>query len=164
MNKNDVPDFLKMANGLKSSIRVHARKYCLEWFDNSFHNQGFTDASFKAWDKRKEPDKRPGGAVLIDTTFLKKSLSVLEETENKISFGTHVPYASVHNFGERVRAIQNVRGFHRTKDGKRQQVKPHTRKIDFKMPQRQFIGESQLMMKGLDEYLMNEIKKRFKEL
>lgn len=163
MDKTQIPDFLAIAEKLKADARRHAKVYCLQWFDDSFQNQGFTDTAFKAWDKRKEPDKRPGGAILEDTTFLRKSLAVLSENENQISFGTHVPYAGAHNFGERIRAIQNVRAHHRTKDGKRHQVKPHTRKIDFKMPERQFIGESQQMMKGLDEWLLKQILTRFKE-
>lgn len=162
-NKIQIPDFLGIAEKLKTDVRRFAKVYCLQWFDDSFQNQGFTDASFQAWEKRKEPDARPGGAVLIDTTFLRKSLAVLEENENQIAFGTHVPYAGVHNNGERVRANQYVRGFHRARNGKREQVKPHTRKIDIKFPERKFIGESSQMMKGLDEWLLNQIKERFKD-
>lgn len=163
MTKIQAPDFLAIAEVLKKDVRRHAKVFCLQWFDDSFQNQGFTDAGFVAWQKRKEPDKRPGGAILQDTTFLRKSLSVLGETETQMEFGTHVPYAGVHNNGERVRAIQYVRGFHRTVKGKRQQVQPHSRKIDITFPKRQFIGESAQMMKGLDDWLIKQISIRFKQ-
>ena len=155
------PDFLAIAEKLKGDMRRHAKVYCLQWFDDSFQNQGFTDASFTEWKKRKN-DKDSGRAILIDTTFLRKSLDVLDETETTITFGTHVPYASVHNNGERVRAVQNVRAHHRTRDGQRHQVQAHARKMDTKFPKRQFIGESKLMMDGLEKWLSTQIKQRFK--
>jgi phage gpG-like protein len=161
-NNIQVPDFLAIAQKLKEDTRRYAKVYCLQWFDDSFQNGGFTDAGFKAWDKRKN-DKSPGRAVLIDTTFLRKSLAVINETNDQITFGSHVPYAGVHNNGERVRAMQNVRGFARTRNGKREQVKPHNRKIDIKFPQRQFIGHSTQMMDNMDKWLLNEIQKRFKK-
>lgn len=164
MNTIQAPDFLAIAQTVKLDLRKFAKVYCLQWFDESFQRQGFTDASFQAWEKRKQPDRRPGGAVLIDTTFLRKSLAVLDETEQSIAFGTHVPYAGVHNNGERLRVIQSVRAHHRTRNGKREQVRPFSRKLDIKFPKRQFIGESQLMMKGLDEWLLNEVQKRFNQL
>lgn len=157
------PDFLAIAESIKKKIRRYAKVYCLQWFDDSFQNQGFTDAAFSAWQKRKAPDKRPGGAILIDTIFLRKSLQVLRDTERNIEFGTHAPYAGVHNNGERVRAIQNVRAHHRTRKGKREQVKAHSRKIDIKFPKRQFIGESKMMMEGLDKWLIKEVEKEFKQ-
>lgn len=156
------PDFLAMAETLKSDMRRHAKVYCLQWFDDSFQNQGFTDAAFEAWDKR-DPDKSPGRAVLTDTTFLRKSLAVLNEDQNTVRFGTHVPYAATHNFGLRVRAVQNVRAHHRTRDGKRHEVQAHTRKMDTQFKKRQFIGESQQMMENLDQWLLNQIKERFKQ-
>lgn len=159
-NKPQIPDFLQIAEGLKSDMRRFAKVYCLQWFDNSFQNQGFTDESFQPWAARTN-DRRPGGAILIDTTFLRKSLQVLNEDENRIAFGTHVPYAGVHNYGLRVRAIQNVRAFNRTRNGKPEQVRAHTRAIDRTYQKRQFIGESALMMQGLDQWLLNEIQNRF---
>ena len=163
MSKLQIPDFLTIGNKLVIDTKRYAKVYCLQWFDDSFQKQGFTDAGFRAWEKRKQPDKRPGGAVLIDTTFLRKSLKVMNENEQSIMFGSHVPYASVHNNGERIRALQNVRAHSRTRNGKREQVKAHSRKIDIKMPQRQFIGHSKQMMGNLDKWLLNEIEKRFKQ-
>jgi len=160
------PDFLDVAQKLKGDARRFARVYCLQWFDDSFQNQGFTDSTYVAWDKRKNPDKRPGGAILTNTTFLRRSLAVLSENESSMQFGTPVQYAIVHNSGLRVRAIQNVRGYHNKNfmgTGKRVQIRPHMRKMDAKYPQRQFIGHSQQMMLGLNDWIMTEIQKRFNQ-
>jgi phage gpG-like protein len=162
MNNVNIPNFLEIAEGLKRDVRLFAKVYCLQWFDDSFQNQGFTDTNFEAWEPRKSPDRSPGRAVLIDTSFLRKSL-ISEEHENSMEFGSHVPYAGLHNNGERMRVVQYVRAHHRTKDGKRYQVKPHSRKLDIKFPQRKFIGESKLMMDGLDNWFLNEVEKRFKQ-
>jgi phage gpG-like protein len=162
-NKMQIPDFLAIGTKLMADTRRYAKVYCLQWFDDSFQKQGFTDASFKAWAKRKTPDQRPGGAILIDTTFLRKSLDVISEDNKNIEMGTHVPYASVHNNGERVRAIQYVRAHSRTRNGKREQVKSHSRKIDINFPERQFIGHSKKMMENLDQWVLKEIEKRFKQ-
>lgn len=162
LNQN-TPDFLSIAQELIEDTKRFAKVYCLQWFDDSFQKQGFTDAAFVAWDKR-DPDMSPGRAVLIDTTFLIKSLHVMGETKNEIQFGTHVPYASVHNNGERVRALQNVRAHTRNRNGKREQVKAHTRKIDRQYKERRFIGPSQQMMHGLDQWLFKQIEQRFNSI
>ncbi|WP_417366865.1 phage virion morphogenesis protein [Flavobacterium beibuense] len=164
MEQIQVPDFLEVANKLKDDTRRYAKVFVLQWFDDSFQKQGFTDASFQPWAVRKAPDRRPGGAILVDTTFLRKSLSVLEENQNQMEFGTHVPYAPIHNFGGRLRAIQNVRAHHRTRNGKREQVRPFTRKMNSVYEPRKFIGHSTLMMNGLDNWVIKEIVNRFNTL
>jgi phage gpG-like protein len=162
---NDVPDFLAMAKTLKADAKRYAEMHCLQWFDDSFQNEGFTDNSLVKWEKRKEPDKRSGGAVLTNTTYLRKSLEdILSETGNSITFGTTVPYASLHNEGGRMRVVQYVRAHTRTRKGKREQVQSHSRKMDIKFPKRQFIGHSEKMMNGLDQWLCTEIEKRFNKL
>lgn len=162
-NRINPPDFLAIAKKLKIDQRSKARVFCLQWFDDSFQDQGFTDVGFTPWQRRKQPDKRNGAAILVDTTFLRKSLGVLAETDTSMEFGTHVPYAGLHNNGERMRATQLVRAHHRTRKGKREQVKEHIRLIDTKYPKRQFIGESKQMMDELNSWLCAEIVKRFKE-
>lgn len=161
--KIQVPDFLSIGKQLIADSHRHARIYCLQWFDDSFQNQGFTDTVFQPWPKRN-PDRRPGGALLVDTTFLRKSLGVLSDDGQRIEFGSHVPYARIHNNGDRVRGTRYVRAHHRANpNGKRQQVKAHSRKVDLTYKKRQFIGHSAKMMHGLDSWLLNQIEKRFKE-
>lgn len=161
---HNIPDFLAIAEQMKKDVRRYARVYCLQWFDDSFQKQGFTDVAFTPWPKRN-PDKSPGRAILIDTTFLRKSLDVIGEKETQLEFGTHVPYAGLHNNGERQRAIQNVRAYTNKNfmgKGKRVQIKAHTRKRDIQYPKRQFIGESQQMMNNMDQWFFDNLLERFK--
>lgn len=158
----NTPDFIAIGEQLKNNTRRYAKVYCLNWFTDSFQKQGFTDVSFEPWQKRKDPDRRQGGAILVDTTFLRNSLHVLSENETDIEFGTHTAYAGVHNNGERLRTIQNVRGFHRTRKGKREQVQPHFRKQDAQFPKRQFIGHSTQMMNNLNDWIIEQIQTEFK--
>ena len=161
---NEAPDFLKVAKKMKLDVRRYAKTFCLQWFRNSFQEQGFTDASFVAWEKRKEPDRRYGGAILVDTTYLRNSLDIMNEGSDSVQFGTEVPYAGLHNNGGRMRVVQYVRAHTRTRKGVREQVKAHSRKIDTTFPKRQFIGHSEKMMSSMDAWLSKEIEKRFKEL
>lgn len=163
MSELQTPDFAAIAEGLKKDVRIYARESYLNWFTESFRKQGFTDISFVKWQKRKKPDRRQGGAILIDTAFLMKSLAVLSETETTIEFGTHVPYAAVHNFGLRVRAIQYVKPHHRKikNSDKRMQVQRHARKVDIKYPKRQFLGYTQKGKEQVDMWLFAQIQKRF---
>lgn len=166
MSTNDfpIPDFHAIGNSLKKDVRRYAKVYCLQWFDDSFQNQGFTDASLVKWDERNKPDYRPGGAILVNTTYLRKSIAVMQENDSEITFGTNAPYARLHNEGGRLRAVQYVRAHHRTRKGVREQVKAHARKVDIKYPKRQFMGHSHLMMQNLDTWLLKEIQKRFSNL
>jgi phage gpG-like protein len=161
---NQVPDFKAIGNKLKADSKRYAESFCLQWFEDSFQNGGFTDSSFVAWDARKN-DKDAGRAILVQTTYLSKSLEIMQQSVNAMTFGTTVPYAALHNEGGRLRAVQYVRAHTRTNSkGKRMQVQGHSRKMDIKYPKRQFIGHSEKMMQGLDSWLVLEIEKRFKQI
>lgn len=160
---NQVPNFKAIATKLKADSRRYAETFCLQWFEDSFQNGGFTDSSFVAWDARKN-DKDAGRAILVQTTYLSKSLELMQQSGNVMTFGTTVPYAALHNEGGRLRAVQYVRAHTRTRNGKRAQVQGHSRKMDIKFPKRQFIGHSQKMMQGLDQWLVSEIVKRFNQI
>ena len=76
--------------------------------------------------------------------------------------GKKVAYARVHNEGLRVTASQYVRP-HTNKNfmgtGKTQQIKAHSRQLDFKMPKRQFIGRSAFLNKKIHDRLSMIFKK-----
>lgn len=75
--------------------------------------------------------------------------------------GRGVNYARVHNEGLRIRTVQYVRGYHNSNfmgKGKRVQVHPHNRKMDFKMPKRQFMGKSQPLLKAIKTRFNNHLK------
>lgn len=160
---NEVPNFMAMGNKLKEEARIYAKTTAVQWFQDSFINQGFTGSAFVPWDKRKN-DLDPGRAILVQTTYLQKSIEVMSENGASVIFGTTVPYAALHNEGGRLRVNQYVRAHHRTRNGRREQVQAHSRKLDIKFPKRQFMGHSDKLMNNLDEWLFNRILEQFKQI
>ena len=104
---------------------------------------------------RKEPSR---GSLMLRSLNLFSSIVPSMVTANRVVIsagGSRAPYARVHNEGLRVRGIRNVRPFTNTNfmgKGRRVQIKGHTRKVDFTMPRRQYMGHS--------PYLNNEIRER----
>jgi len=67
-----------------------------------------------------------------------------------------VPYARAHNEGMRIQGVAKVSGFTNRNfmgKGKPVQIKAHTRKINFQMPRRQFMGPSRYLNARLIERL-----------
>lgn len=86
MNK----DVQKLFRNILKDIRIEMS----DEFDRNFERQAFFS---EAWQRRKSPVRR-GGAVLVDTGQLRKSISS-RTTENSITFFTDLPYAAIHNEG-----------------------------------------------------------------
>jgi hypothetical protein len=81
---HEVPNFMAMGNKLKKQTRMYAKTTAVQWFQESFTNQGFTGSAFEPWDKRKN-DLDPGRAILVQTTYLQKSIEVMSENWKKRS-------------------------------------------------------------------------------
>jgi len=109
---------------------------------DNFKRQGFLGHAFQPWAIRKvgwKKDRRKGRNLLIDTGRLRRSIRIVSLTQTSVTVGSDVKYAKAHNEGLRIGLIQTVKGFTR-KNGS--EVKPHTRRIDQRIPRRQFLGES----------------------
>ena len=109
---------------------------------DNFKRQGFLGNTFEPWKTRKVgwvKDKRKGRAVLVDTGRLRRSIRITKLNQDSVTIGSDVKYARAHNEGASIGVIQSVRGFTR-KNG--QSVKAHTRRINVRIPKRQFIGNS----------------------
>ena len=120
-------------------------------FNSSFINEGFTNRSLVKWKERKKPKglkgraleawekKNAGRAILVshsaDTKggHLKDSISS-EISGDSVIFSSDKPYAAVHNEG-----LLSGRG------------------SGFTMPQRQFIGPSEVLENQIIDKLTKEI-------
>jgi phage gpG-like protein len=112
----------------------------------------------KAWDKRKSK-KDTGRALLVKSARLKRSIRIIRSTLNSVTVGTDVPYARVHNEGERINRQARSETFVRnrylkgpkskmfggmgafkkgTKEGEGLSFKAYS----YNMPQRQFLGNT----------------------
>lgn len=167
-----MPNFPKMAEKLIDDTRRFAEGHCINFFKNSFQKQGFTDQSFSPWEKRNQPDYRPGGALLVSTTYLLESIDAITSDKNRIVFGSYASYGKIHNEGGILTIPITAKSrkyfwymFKQTQDVKWKYMalsKKDFMKIN--VPKRQFIGESAVMMSELDKWIKNEILIRFKNL
>jgi phage gpG-like protein len=155
------------------------------WVDNS--PVGWQGRSRKKqWSNKGKTPNNDGRALLIKTGRLRRSIRIMGTTSNSVTIGSDVPYAAVHNNGERMRFVQNVKAFVRMnrnndqfsaemgKQNKRstrikfvktasgiQHVKEHTRKMNYKMPERRFMGESRYLTMQITRLITAEINKTF---
>lgn len=143
MSKNLSPQLkaaqAKMKLQTKAILAVAANE-AVNHFKANFKVGGFVDRSVEKWKKRKG-NKDPGRGVLIGkgSGRLKRSIkrSSLSATRTVIGVsGTPNKYASVHNFG-----LRSGRG------------------RGFTMPQRKFMGESQVLNKKISRLIKRRIKK-----
>lgn len=144
----------------------------VNYFKDSFRRQGWRDRSLTPWQKRanEKNKKNKGRSILIASGRLRNSIHIIQATPRMIVVGTSVPYAQAHNEGftgtVNVRAhtraqTRKVKEDYTTKKGNvrsrtfRQntgttfQVRSHTRKMN--LPQRQFMGESEVLNLKIDQ-------------
>ena len=109
-------------------------------FTTSFRNQGFTDESLQSWQPRKRIERSRMGnrAILVKSGRLRRSIRSKRFGFLSVKILTDVPYASVHNNGER-----SGRG------------------RGFKMPKRQFIGYSGVLNRKIIAKMDVTIKRIF---
>ena len=107
-------------------------------FTKSFRDGGFTDESLETWKPRKRAERGKSRAVLVKSGRLRRSLRSRRFGVLSVKIMTDVPYARVHNNGER-----SGRG------------------RGFKMPKRQFIGYSGKLNRQIIAFLDKNIKKQF---
>lgn len=155
-----IDDVTRCINSLPARIAACAVNFSKE----RFVKQNWLDETAEPWEKRRGRrrggDKRQGGAVLVDSGRLKRSIRVVSATKERIVIGTDVPYAEIHNEGFEGR--QNVRAYQRrSRTGKVHTVRAHTRRMS--MPERRFLGESQELAGRIENLMVTELNKALQE-
>jgi len=115
--KEKLAELQRMKSTLPTKLANEAKNHFLQ----SFRDGGFTDRNLSKWKPRKVNAKNNiGRGILIKTGNLRRSVKVRSVSWNRVVIGSYgLKYASVHNYGERA-----------------------GRGKGFKMPKRQFIGNS----------------------
>lgn len=167
----ETPDFGKIVKETQRDIRIFAKVFALNWFIDSFKNEGFTDQTFEKWDDRVQPDYRPGGKILTSSGFLRDSLEAVEASKDEIDYGSNAPYAELHNEGGTITIPITAKSrkffwymYKKTTEEKwKWMALTKKTEIKVKMPQRKFVGESELLMKELAENYFRIIENKFKK-
>lgn len=172
MNKKDfpTPNFSALAKEIVKDAIIIAEKEAVNFFKESFFNQGFTDTSFQQWESRKQPDYRPGGAILTSSGHLRDSIEVADKTNNSLTIGSYAQYAKIHNEGGTLNIPITKKSrkyfwymYKQTNNEKwKWMALSKKNHILLKFPKRQFIGHSATLMKILDEELKKHIEKQYK--
>lgn len=151
-------------------------------FDKNFERQAFFA---KPWQRRKSP-LRPGGAILVDSGSLRRSIKS-RAGESNVVFESHHPAAAIHNEGGEIVVTEKMRKFFwykyyeaqgslgRKKNGELRRDKYNLRLTTeavfwrnmalmkkgstIKMPQRQFIGNAPEVEKVVREIIEENVEK-----
>jgi len=124
-----------------------------------FIQKNWVDRSASRWEPRKKESK---GSLMAKSGRLKRSVRKLKVTRNSVTIGTDVSYAQIHNEGGTINKTVNVRSHSRTRKGREENVRAHTRKMNLKIPKRQFLGESAILQRRIERMLDKQIKQILK--
>lgn len=164
--KNKVPEFMQMANEIKKNASRYAASESVKFFKESFVKGGFTDSSFKQWSKSNNP--MAGKRTLYKSGNLMRSIKKQSATMNKVVVIADSEYADIHNSGGTITVTAKMKKFFwakyyefdkkgaKAEYCKGMALKPVGSKI--KIPQHQFMGNSQTLMNNFDQWFGEVIK------
>jgi phage gpG-like protein len=113
------------------------------FFVESFRKQGWDDKTVQKWQPRKKADARGGRAILVKTGDLRRS--IIRDPANRAALSVKIhsdlAYAKIHNEGLDGKAY----GKHR-----------------FKMPKRQFMGDSYNLNEKVKKVIVKRLDQAFK--
>lgn len=159
--KSVVDRYKRLKTRLPAIVGTEAVKFAMD----NFRKQGFdTGSGVNKWPRRKPGAPRDKGrALLVDTGKGKRSIRAQVVSPTRVHITTDTDYMGVHNDGGQVTGTARVKAHvRRLKGGKRVQVKAHTRQVNFKMPQRQFIGPSLRLNQMVNDKFSRELENVFK--
>ena len=131
-----------------------------------FKEKNWLGASIEPW----PAGKKKTGSLLVKSGRLRRSIRIINQTENTVTIGTDVPYARAHNYGikksvqvqsysrNKYRSYKKGTGVYSVKTRKEKkrtvtakvggiEVRQHTRRMF--IPKRQFLGKSPYLVQRL---------------
>ncbi len=170
--KNKVPKFSQMSADLKKQAARIAGSESVKFFRESFVKQGFTDSSFKKWDKSNSP--LSGKRTLYKSGKLMMSIKKTEENPDRVIIEADSAYAEIHNNGGYITVTSKMKRFFWAKHidlKKRNKKKAEFCKAmallkegtKIKITARQFMGESKTMMSIFENHFKGRIEIAFKQ-
>lgn len=166
-----VPDFRRIAEEALKDLPDKVGELAVSFFKASFDQEGFTDFSFMAWPKRLHSYSHP---LMRKSMNLQNSIRVSEASLKRVevSAGEGLPYAELHNQGGTVSVelTDKMRKYFWAMYYKTNELRykymalTKEPRMVIKMPQRQFIGESEALNKQIDALFIEQIKQAQKNL
>lgn len=149
---SDLAGQLRDINDLIKKLPQWAGREAVNFYKDSWRRQGFINTSVEKWAARKSDNKwgktskrkKKSRAILVQSGQLRRSIRY-KVSGNTITVFTDVPYAQVHNEGLKVATTQTIKTHTRQahkrkgKEVKETTVRTHSRRVNFKMPKRQFM-------------------------
>ncbi len=147
---------IKKYGDLFNDFSLIAGEEAVKLFQENFTKQGWQGETFQPW-QRKKVDNDWGILLSDNQNSLQKSIHIASKTDRQVIIATadNKPYARIHNEGGMI----YVRPHKRTsKNGKRHNVKGHA----YKMPKRQFMGNTPELQKRIETTFNNYLKRHSK--
>ncbi|MDQ3073270.1 MAG: phage virion morphogenesis protein [Bacteroidota bacterium] len=164
IRRNELPDFKAEKGDLEQLFRelpTIVGTMAVNFYDGSFDREGFINKSIEKWAPRKGEDSKVKRSarkgLLIDTGELRKSIDFTPGIM-EVTIFSDKPYAAAHNEG--FKGTVSIPAHVRKQRDK--EVKAHSRKMN--IPQRQFIGKSELLEKRIDHHVEKALDKIFKNI
>jgi phage gpG-like protein len=152
------PNYIAKLNKLSKLYKKFPDMAAIEAVNFSkerFVQKNWVDKSRTKWKSRQRKDR---GSLMVRSGRLKRSIRKLKATRNSVIIGTDVPYAQAHNEGATIKKTVNVKQHTRKRKGRETEtVKAHRRKMNLKLPERRFIGQSALLGRRIERLLQKEI-------
>jgi phage gpG-like protein len=163
------PDYIQKLNRLRKLYEKFPNMAAIEAVNFSkerFVRKNWVNKTPEPWKKPKPvpawvPNewRKKGGSLLIGkgSGRLKRSIRKIKVTQNSVTIGTDVPYAQIHNEGGTIKQNVTIKAHSRQRKGRTERVKEYKRKRAFKIPQRQFIGESAILLRRIERMVQREM-------
>lgn len=143
-----------MSRNIYDDILRDARVKLTEMFKNNFREQGFFGQRWVAT-KVSKTNKRGKGSILIVTGAMRRSIRS-QIRGMAVVFSSNLPYTALHNEGGKFYVTIRAHSRTNSKTGNSYSVRSHSRQMN--MPQRQFIGDHELVQQALGEIVFKRLQ------
>lgn len=165
MSKVDISDFTRKLDAVSKAyakVPNEVAALAVNFSKERFREQAWLDKTKTSWKPRamrRKGGRKKSQTLLVNTGRLKRSIRKIYANENSVLIGTDVPYAQIQNDGGTISSNvtvkqYNKKAYSRTRKNRKETVKAHpvkshSRKMNTKIPARQFIGDSYTLQRRI---------------
>lgn len=172
-NTKDIINMPANFKAFKKRLPRFVGVLAVNFFKENFTRQGFAHQPFIKWKERKVYLKKEKSqrSTLIKTSALRRSIRIIQTSQNKVQVGTMLPYAQIHNeggtivqkptFKQRIYFSYLAESAYMSGDtslGNMYSAFSTAKKLTIKIPKRQFIGNSQTLNNNIAEQIEARLK------